>query len=159
MNIVASEVSLASSHAYSRIESNTERLEIGARARGFAGEGGQGPADLQPGEDAVNATLSIEGRALAAAELASDAIENAADESEATVKAIDSAAEEALNDPENQLLIALVEYLTGKLIQLLDRKDGQATGLDTAIRLGATNSNAMPSADGSQAPGVPKFDR
>lgn len=160
MHIIASEVSLASSHSFSRIESTTERLETSARTRGFGGERDPGPAASQPGENAVNATLSIEGRALAAAERASGAIEGAIEsavhDSNATIKLMDSAAEDALKDPENQLLIALVEYLTGKPMQILDRKDGRgAEGqLETTIRLGATNSNALPRAEGNQAPGV-----
>lgn len=134
MNVVSSELSLASSHSYSRVETSTERLEISGRARTIPSEAGQnrgGPragAGLGAGLGAGNAAavvLSGQGRALAAADQAAGEIGKAAGKGQATADAIESAAEEARKDPGNQLLIALVEYLTGKRIRLMDSKDCQ----------------------------------
>lgn len=123
MNVVSSELSLASSHRYSRVETLTERLEINGRANRIPAEAGQNRAQATVDPGAAAVVLSGRGRALAAAELAATQTKGADGQGDATAKAIEAAAEEARNDPGNQLLIALVEYLTGKRIRLLDRTD------------------------------------
>ncbi|MCF8015436.1 MAG: hypothetical protein K9L65_06980 [Chromatiaceae bacterium] len=148
MNVVSSELSLASSHRYSRVETSTERLEINGRARSIPSEAGQNRAGPRPGAAVSAVVLSGQGRALAAAEQASGEIGNAAGKGHATADAIESAAEEARKDPGNQLLIALVEYLTGKRIRLIDSKDCQPAQCESekGVESSAAEPNAMSTA-------------
>ncbi|WP_201219912.1 FG-GAP repeat domain-containing protein [Halochromatium roseum] len=144
MNVVSSELSLASSHRYSRVETSTERLEINGRGRAMPSEAGQNRAGARPETGVSAVVLSGQGRALAAAEQASGEIGNAAGKGQATADAIESAAEEARKDPGNQLLIALVEYLTGKRIRLIDSKDCQPAECESGK--GMESSAAAPNA-------------
>lgn len=156
MSVVSSELSLASSHRYSRVEATTERLEINGHTRAIPNEAGAGRAGPRPGAGAVAVMLSGEGRALAAAELASGETGSPIGKGEATADAIESAAEEARNDPGNQLLITLVEYLTGKRIQLIDSKDCQPDQCkpSKAMDSGAPEPNARPAAERGPQRGV-----
>ena len=157
MNVVSSELSLASSHRYSRVETMTERLEISGRTRTIPDDAGQNRNGPSPHASAVAVVLSGQGRALAAAERASGEIGNAGQQRDATAEAIESAAEEARNDPGNQLLIALVEYLTGKRIRFIDSKDCPPDQCDAgkAAESSAAKPNAMSSTErGRQQPGV-----
>lgn len=95
--------------------------------------------------------LSGQGRALAAAERASGEMENAGQKGDATADAIESAAEEARNDPGNQLLIALVEYLTGKRIRLIESTDCQPDQRESGKAL--ESNAAEPRANSVAAPG------
>jgi hypothetical protein len=123
MHVISSELSLSSSRSYSRVEATTERLEINGRVRALPSNAGQERANGRPPAGAVAVVLSGQGRALAAADLAAGELGKAASKGEATADAIESAAEEARKDPGNQLLIALVEYLTGKRIRLISAED------------------------------------
>jgi hypothetical protein len=74
---------------------------------------------------------------------------------DSAAKAIESAAEEARKDPTNQLLIALVEHLTGRRIRLMDCedlqggrcRDGQSSPADSRV------SGGRPPEPPGQAPG------
>ncbi|WP_462320818.1 hypothetical protein [Halochromatium sp.] len=134
----------------------TERLEINGRARAIPTEAGQERSGPRREAGAVAVMLSSEGRALAAAERATGEIGNAEGKGQATADAIESAAEEARNDPGNQLLIALVEYLTGKRIRLIDSKDCRPEQCDSgkALKSNTAEPNAMSFAEHRGQPGV-----
>jgi hypothetical protein len=118
MNVISSELSLASSHSYSRVETTAERLDVRGRGRAIPGNAEQDRRGSNTPTGPAAVVLSGEGRALAAAELVSAEL----GKPDSTAGAIESAAEKARSDPGNQLLIALVEYLTGKRITLVDSK-------------------------------------
>ncbi|MEA3640496.1 MAG: hypothetical protein VBE63_11190 [Lamprobacter sp.] len=165
MNVVSSELSLASSRTYSRIETSTERLEISGRARIIPSDAAQNRAGPRPEASATAVVLSGQGRALVAAELAygelghrgrtDDKGHHAGHPGGATADAIESAAEEARKDPGNQLLIALVEYLTGKRIRFIESKDCRsdqcAPGKTT--QSGAADPHPRSAARSTAAPG------
>jgi len=160
MSVVSSDISLASSHRYSRIETSTERLEIEVRAGVNSSETGleraRDRSGSRPGGNAVAVVLSGQGRALAAAELASTEMGKAGQKGDATADAIESAAEEARKDPGNQLLIALVEYLTGKRLQLMDGKDCRAGRCESgkAMESGPAEPSAMAAPAGAPQPAL-----
>jgi hypothetical protein len=121
MNIVSSELNLASAHRFERVETVTERLEIDSGGRRAAAEIARGSGRDGPGA----VVISSQGRALAAADPATDAAMESTGNDDSAAKAIESAAEQARKDPTNQLLIALVEHLTGRRIRLMDCEDLQ----------------------------------
>ena len=101
MSIVSSEFSLASSRSYSRIETSSQTLQISVRDRGAPGES-------PPGQDrgvSDRVAISAEGRSRAAVdEINSKACDNC----------LETDMKEARRDPANQLLIALVEHMSGR---------------------------------------------
>jgi len=148
MNVVSSELHLSSAHRFERVETVTERLQINARGPASSAEGAQGRGH------ALGVMISNQGRALAAAETAASAAKDVSAKGESSTDAIESAAEGARKDPANQLLIALVEHLTGRRLRLFDCepipadrcRDGEAAG---AAEGGPPNTDSSPPAGAS----------
>lgn len=126
MSVVSSELSLSSSHSYRRVETSSERLRISARSRAVpiasAPDRGRGASG--------RVLISVQGQARAAAEMAALTTEDQAAKDrikgetggktggETGADCLETAMEEARKDPANQLLIALVEYLSGRSLSL-----------------------------------------
>lgn len=119
MNIVSSELQFASAHRFQRVETTLERLQLGGRGQAATADGPEEAARAR----VPTVVLSSQGQALAAAERAETDADAAGNAGDAAADAIEAAAEEARKDPRNQLLIALVEYLTGRRIRLIDGRD------------------------------------
>lgn len=114
MSIVSSEFSLASSRSYSRVETSSERLQISIRNR-------DNPPGSPPNQDrgAANpVVISAQGQARASADAAALNAGEQEARGEVNGKTCDDCLEtgmkEARKDPANQLLIALVEHLSGR---------------------------------------------
>ena len=114
MSIVSSEFSLASSRSYSRVETSSERLQISVRAPGT-------PGDSPPSQDrgaTDRVLISPLGQLRAAADAATLNVKEHAAPGEVNGKTCDNCLEtdmkEARRDPANQLLIALVEHMSGR---------------------------------------------
>ena len=121
MSVVSSEVYLSSSHSYRRTETTSERLQISARSRATPADSAANRGQEQRGR----VLISLQGQARAAAEMAANAGQDQAVKEEGSAETLEAAAEEARKDPVNQLLIALVEYLSGRSLRLVDSEDFQ----------------------------------
>ncbi|MBK5931777.1 hypothetical protein [Halochromatium salexigens] len=123
MSIVSSEMSLASNHRYSRVETSSERLRIRVGERVAPTASAPDRGDRQASGRVL---ISLQGQARAAAERAALSAEdraagdaaNGETSGETCADCLETAMDEARKDPANQLLIALVEYLSGRSLSL-----------------------------------------
>lgn len=130
MKIETSTVDLASQHASSRQHTVEESLRawVGAQRPDFERRNNAAIQDLRAWANETVATLSDAGRQAAA--LAQQQIGSSANDAQAA-SAADPTAKQAENDPKMQLLIGLIEALTGHKVKLFNadsvKQDGATT--------------------------------
>ena len=113
MSIISSEFSLASSRSYSRVETSSERLQISVRNPGPPDESASGQ-----GRGATDRVL------ISAAGQSRAALDELSGKDQASGKTCDDCLETdmeaARKDPANQLLIALVEHMSGRSFRFFE---------------------------------------
>ena len=138
MKIEQFSVSMASQHTYARQVSSTETLRawIGDQRPDFEAMGGNG----QDAPASAKVAISDAARQAVAAAAQDEAAMTPKDDS-GQVNDVNALGDETVNDPKLDLLIRIVEALTGRKVQVLDAGDfGNLASVDTRLAKAGSGS-------------------